>query len=670
MRKIRIELLAATAVSLIVPVGGSEAAPRILTTPPPPAAINDYAPRNTTRTQPPAYVPTPTPRAEEPRFEAPPLPAPAPVVREQQYTPPPVAQTPPPVTPAPMAQSPAPAPQAAEPSIGTEIKSAIDRLFAASDSQITDRLRAMATGKQFEKVIARQPERTAAENFYKARNYAPLWIKDGRLTERAKTVIARLKNASADALDSADYPVPEFGTFTGADALAEGDLRLTNSVLDYARHLSVGRIAPTRVSAEVDYGNRGIEPGDVLRQVAAAGDIDSTIESFNPPHAGFKALKAKLAAVRANASVAEPGPARIPDGPAIQVGKKDPRVPQLRDKLGIKGAKPDDTTYDAKLAKAIALIQQKNGIHARGEINNRTIDIINGPKLGDPSQAIAANMERWRWLPRDLGRTYVMVNIPDYTLRVVKDGSLVWRTKIVAGKPQTPTPLLSASMNTVIVNPSWYVPQSIIQNELLPQYERDPLIFERMGLEVKRGPDGNINVVQPPGAANALGRIKFNFPNKFQVYLHDTPEKRLFSHERRAFSHGCMRVEDPTKFGEVMLSLAMAGPMPNSSQILQMFGHEEKIFTLQQQPRVHLTYQTAYVDDSGRLIQREDLYGFDARIHAILNTDERKVADVAPPQDKQREAALTTAKTNQEILRRVERREARNPFAFFERIFR
>ena len=134
--------------------------------------------------------------------------------------------------------------------------------------------------------MAGQPERTAAENFYKARNYAPLWIKDGRLTERAKTVIARLKNASADALDSADYPVPEFGTFTGADALAEGDLRLTNSVLDYARHLSVGRIAPTRVSAEVDYGNRGIEPSDVLRQVATAGDIDVTIENFNPPHAG------------------------------------------------------------------------------------------------------------------------------------------------------------------------------------------------------------------------------------------------------------------------------------------------------------------------------------------------------------------------------------------------
>ncbi len=170
MRKIRIDLLAATAVSLIVPLGGSDASPRILTTPPPPAAINDYAPRNTTRTQPPAAIPTPTPRAEEPRFEAPPVPAPAPVVQQPQYTPPPVAQTPPPVAPTPMAQAPAPVrlhrglPSR---SIGTEIKSAIDRLFAASDTQITDRLRAMATGKQFEKAIARQPERIAAENFYK-----------------------------------------------------------------------------------------------------------------------------------------------------------------------------------------------------------------------------------------------------------------------------------------------------------------------------------------------------------------------------------------------------------------------------------------------------------------------------------------------------------------------
>jgi L,D-transpeptidase YcbB len=202
---------------------------------------------------------------------------------------------------------------------------------------------------------------------------------------------------------------------------------------------------------------------------------------------------------------------------------------------------------------------------------------------------------------------------------------------------------------------------------LLPQYANDPQIFDRMGLEVKRGPDGHINVVQPPGAANALGRIKFAFPNKFQVYLHDTPEKRLFAPEKRAFSHGCMRVENPTKFGEVMLSLAMSGPTPTSHNIDQMFGHEEKIYKLMQRPMVHLTYQTAYVDD-GKLIVRDDIYGFDARIGAIMRSDERRVADVAPPPDPKRDAA--TAKSNQEILSRVERREAQNPFSFFDKLFR
>ena len=277
-------------------------------------------------------------------------------------------------------------------------------------------------------------------------------------------------------------------------------------------------------------------------------------------------------------------------------------------------------------------------------------------------------MERWRWLPRDLGATYVMVNVPDFTLKVVNDHRVAWRTKIVAGKPQTPTPLTSASMDTVIVNPSWYVPQSIIQNELLPAYQNDPNIFDRMGLEVKKGPDGNINVVQPPGAANALGRIKFNFPNKFQVYLHDTPEKSLFKYDRRAFSHGCMRVEDPTMFGQIMLHLTMNGPTPDSRQLYSMFGHDEKIFKLMRQPKVHLTYQTAFVDDAGKLELRDDIYGMDARMHAILHSDERKIADVPPPQDPKRD--LATAKSNQEILRRVERREALNPFHFFEQLFR
>jgi len=576
------------------------------------------------------------------------------------------------------AQEQAPAPASRDADSGFNIKGTLDRMLGASDSQITDKLR----GGVKQARIERAADRQAIESLYAGRNYAPLWIHDGRLTGRAKEVIARLKSAADEGLDASDYPTPDFGG--GADALAQADIKLTNSVLDYARNMETGRIAPTRVAVEIDYGTKAPDASDILRKIASASDINATLDSFDPPHEGFRALKRKLAELR-NASVGEPTD-RIADGQPIKPGAKDPRVPQLRSRLKttlpgdskmvvrergrqvVKLMKADDQVYDKALYLAVRNVQANADIKPTGVIDSKTIAAINGPKPGQQVDTVLANMERWRWLPRDLGSTYVMVNVPDYTLKVVSDHHPVWRTKIVAGKPQTPTPLTSATMDTVIVNPSWYVPQSIIQNELLPQYASDPKIFDRLGLEVKKGPDGNINVVQPPGAANALGRIKFNFPNKFQVYLHDTPEKNLFKYDRRAFSHGCMRVEDPTMFGQVMLHLAMAGPTPDSRQIYALFGKDEKIFKLQHQPRVHLTYQTAFVDDDGKLQIRDDLYGMDARIHAILHGDERKIADVPPPQDPKRDVA--TAKSNQEILRRVERREAQNPLHFFEQLFR
>jgi L,D-transpeptidase YcbB len=656
MSKIRVDhLLAGTVLALVVgaPTTSVLAAPdRVESTSPPPPTLNSRhiihrdaapvqpsSPAFNSRAQAPSRI-EPTPAHNEPtavRNEVSPSP------------PPPVAET---------------TPQNTD-NGGVDVRGTLDKMLAASDQQITEKLRETITGKQLEKRIERPADRKAIETFYSAHGYAPLWIHDGRLTSRAQAVIARLKNAATDGLDAPDYPVPEFGTFTGAEALAEGDIKLTDSVLTYARNLQVGRIAPTRVLTEVDYGpNHTPDPADILRKVADASDENAAIESFNPPHASFRALKDKLAELRGNSGHPDDS---IADGPMLKPGMKDARVPKLREKLGIAG-NPDDLTYDAKLTNAIKNVQHRIDIRPTGVIDSKTLAAINGPKVSQKIDVIIANMERWRWLPRDLGRTYVMVNIPDYTLKVVHDHQVIWRTKIVSGKPQTPTPLATATMDNVVLNPSWYVPQSIIQNELLPLYEHDPQIFDRMGLEVKRGPDGNINVVQPPGAANALGRIKFNFPNKFQVYLHDTPEKRLFAADKRAFSHGCMRVEDPTKFGEIVLHLAMNGPTPNSQQLYAQFGHEEHTYKLINRPQVHLTYQTAYVDDAGKLVIRDDLYGFDARMHAIMHSDERRIADVAPPQDPKRDVA--TAKSNQEILRRVERREANNPFAFFEQLFR
>ena len=625
------------------------AAPRVETVYPAPPSLNGRVIRH--------HEPAQEPRAQAlpPQRDAAPVPPPAPQHAAVRPEPAPAGE------PAPVRD--------ADSKSGIDLSGALDRMFSATDAQIAPKLKEIVTSKQFDKRVERPADRRAIEAFYAARGYSPLWVHEGRLTAQAKAAIGKLKSAGDDGLDATDYPVPEFGTINGADALAAGDLKLTEAVLTYTRHLAVGRIAPTRVSAEVEYGDHTPDPDDVLKKLAGASDAGATIESYNPPAQGFRALKAKLAELRsAGASAsADVGPARIADGPAIKFGMKDARVPLLRERLGLHG-KPADILYDKAVYNAVRSVQFRKGMKPSGVVDAHTIAVINGPKPGDLVARVRANMERWRWLPRDLGRTYVMVNIPDYTLKVMSEGRQVGATKIVSGKPQTPTPLVSAPMQHVIVNPSWYVPQSIIQNELLPLYASDPQIFDRMGLEVKQGPDGHINVVQPPGAANALGRIKFAFPNKFQVYLHDTPEKKLFSYDKRAFSHGCMRVLDPTKFGEVMLSLAMAGPTPNEKQLDRMFGQEEKTYNLQKQPMVHLTYQTVFIDEAGKMHVDEDLYGFDARIHSILHSDERRVADVAPPQDPKRD--LSTDKANQEILRRVERREAQNPFAFFDKLFR
>jgi murein L,D-transpeptidase YcbB/YkuD len=509
----------------------------------------------------------------------------------------------------PAAPAAAPAPDA------NGMRGAVDEHPATIDTQIADKLRAVITSGQFDKRIDRVLEREAMAAFYAARNYAPLWLADGKPNARAKAVIAQLGNAAADGLDAADYPVPAFGAATTPEALADADLTLSYSALIYARHLASGRIAPSRVLNEVDYGDHTPNPADILKKLAEASDAGAALESYNPPHRGFLALKAKLAELRSGA--ARPEASEAPAGKALK-GRRAEKAP-------------------------LSVVTRQAEI-----------------------EAVIANMERWRWLPRDLGETYVMVNVPDFTLRVVHDHQEAWHTKIVAGKPQTPTPLLTASMDNVLVNPSWHVPQSIIKNEYLPRYGRDPNIFARMGLEVKRNHDGTLSVTQPPGAGNALGRIKFNFPNQFSVYLHDTPEKRLFASDKRAFSHGCMRVENPTKFGEVILHLAMNGPAPNAEQLTALFGRGERTFKLDEKPMVHLTYQTAFVDGAGRLQLREDIYGMDERIKTILNGDERRIADRASPEDAKREQA--SAQANQDILRRVERGEAADAYAYFDNL--
>jgi murein L,D-transpeptidase YcbB/YkuD len=324
----------------------------------------------------------------------------------------------------------------------------------------------------------------------------------------------------------------------------------------------------------------------------------------------------------------------VPDGKIIRPGMKDARVTALRKRLDIAGDK-ENPLYDDAVHDAVKAFQTENDINVDGDLGPNTVRMLNGerrearPSAADPTDRIIVNMERWRWTPRDLGNPHVVVNIPDYTLTLYNNDKVYWHTKIVVGKPNLPTPMLSAEMKFITVNPTWNVPPSIIEKEYLPALQADPQALDRIGLKLTQDVDGTIHISQPPGAGNALGRIRFNFPNKFLVYQHDTPDKYLFSRDKRAFSHGCMRVQNPLTYGEKLLSLVLPKERFTEARLESMFGGSEININFPKFIPVHLTYQTAFVDDAGKLQLREDVYGRDAKMLAILKSNERKVADIA-----------------------------------------
>ena len=417
-----------------------------------------------------------------------------------------------------------------------------------------------------DRIFANKKERAAAEAFYQSRSYAPLWLDQGVANARAISAIARLKNADADGLEVGDYKMPNFAGL-GSDALAEADLKLTQTVLTYARHVQAGRFPYTRVSRNIELPQAAPEPADVLNAMAATQDADKALDAFSPQHEEYKKLKAMLAELR-----------------------------------GASGAKKGDASRQI--------------------------------------ETIIANMERWRWYARDLGTAHVVVNQPDFTLRVMHEGRQVWTTRIVIGKPSMATPLLSETMKHITVNPTWNVPPSIVHNEYLPALSQDPTVLSRMGLRVSYS-GGGVHISQPPGPGNALGRIRFNFPNRFLVYQHDTPDKYYFAHEVRAYSHGCMRVQDPAKYAEVLLKIARPQEHWTAERITRMFGSSEQNLQLQPTPIwVHLTYQTAFVDSAGKLQMRRDVYNLDSRTLAAIKSGR---GGIETPPERKREHELVAS---------------------------
>ena len=451
-------------------------------------------------------------------------------------------------------------------------------------------------------------ERDEIAALYDARDFAPLWIEAGAFTSAARAAVARINLAREDGLDLAQYDPP---TLDGAspEAMARAELALSQAAVGFARQASGVRVAP-RVIGLITAKAEIASPRDVLTTVSTSRAAGEALAAYNPPQPGYRQLREKLVELRRE----RPALAnqRIAPGPVLKVGMKDPRVPLVRARFGIDAAADGaegDLVYDTRVASAVADFQRANGLPDNGALTPRTIAALSG---GDPARLereILASMEKWRWAPRDMGATRIEVNIPNYTARLVRDGKVVHSMRVIVGKPETPTPVFSDTMRFMVVNPSWHVPQSIIRKQLA----QDPNYYERNGYEVvRRG--ANMFVRQPPGERNALGNVKFMFPNDHAVYMHDTPNRGLFNASRRAFSHGCVRVDQPFRFAEAL----MEETGWSEQRLRSVIGRGERTINFNTGVPVHMMYFTAFVDDEGKLQLRDDLYGHSRKLQAAL----------------------------------------------------
>lgn len=464
-------------------------------------------------------------------------------------------------------------------------------------------------------------DREAIRSFYEARAYKPLWIADGAWTEAAKAVSARLAAAGEDGLDARAYTIPNLAGTPDEKAVADADLRLSAAAILYARDARGGRINLASISRLITPHLDLPAGNDVLAKLADAGaKAGDALQAYNPATPGYLALKTRLAALRGPAPAAVK-PLRLAAGPALRIGMRDARVPLLRAHFGLENrpagtldrgpGEPDE--YDSVVADAVTKFQRSRGLPGNGVLNVQTVLALadagrSSRPTGNEAELIV-NMERWRWLPGDLGSDYILVNVPEYRLRAYRGGTLRDEARVIVGKPESRTPLFSGLMEYAVVNPSWYVPPSILKTMAPKLAGYGGKTWG--GYEVVRH-GGHISLRQPPGERNALGFIKFMFPNQHAVYLHDTPNRSLFSASKRDFSHGCVRVDDPFRLADVVL------PDWSEERLKKLIGKGERTIRLPEKLPVHLAYFTAYVDDGGTFRTLPDLYGYDAPMRAAL----------------------------------------------------
>lgn len=495
-----------------------------------------------------------------------------------------------------------------------------------------------------------EAEWAGVSSVYTAHKFEPFWVSETGTTKVGRTLIQTLKTADEWGLDNNQYRTPQIADESDnnpkldPETWAELELKLTAAALRYASHARGGRILnPTeQLSSYIDRKPQLIDPAVVLTKLVNADDPSSVLHGLHPHHPQFEKLRQKLLELRAAAD--QPGFVRVPRGSLLREGVKHPHVALIRQRLEIADVMPDDGTpfdpelFDASVLDAVKKFQKDYGIRVDGLVGNGTRNALNDVNLPDP-KTLLANMEQWRWMPDDMGDSYVWVNIPEYKVRFVRNGQVVHEERVIIGKLNQQTPLFSDKIETLYFHPNWHVPESIKVREIYPSLARGGGYVRRQNLRINyngrpvnpysmnwAGRDiRRYHVFQPPGPGNVLGVVKFTFPNKHMVYLHDTPTKHLFNSAQRTFSHGCVRVRNPVKLAELIVEEANGMSKQDVENILD--GRiEETPVKMDKQLQVHLTYFTAWVDEAGKEHAAKDIYGHEQKIKLALDGRFDKIA--------------------------------------------
>lgn len=479
--------------------------------------------------------------------------------------------------------------------------------------------------------------------FYGARHFEPLWLSkadDGSIafSPNAEKIIQVFKDSELEGFRPSDYLTADLDVAAaGTDPmkLAALETAFSTAAIRYAQDAFGGRISPLDVNKTWTIAPKRINEAEMLVKLADSSEPDKLLLALSPTQPEFLGLKAALAKFYDGAVM--DAAITIPEGKLLKPGMQDERVTLLRQRLDV--PEPDipetagavvtvDINYDEPLVAAVQAFQESLGLNGDGVIGPATIAALNGGSA-TTKEDIVANMERWRWEPNDYGDFQVTVNIPEFRLWIMNKDEVHYTTRVVVGTPKNQTAVFNDEIEHIVVNPYWNVPSSIATNEIKPHLIANPGYLASQNMEMLSGgkvinasaidwTQTNINrfhIRQRPGAGNALGRVKFLFPNQHDIYLHDTPSKSLFSRSFRAYSHGCVRVENPMDFADALLKLE---PEMNAGTLEAAFGDKERWFNLKTKIPVHISYFTLRVDADGTIRSYGDVYGMNQRLKELL----------------------------------------------------